>query len=70
MNTKVKNLYSGKPDARDELSTPNSPFFLFSIRDLLVFLTFTYIVGILPYAFLTAITLKRAKNSSLPFFAY
>lgn len=27
MNTKVKNLYSGKPDARDELSTPNSPFF-------------------------------------------
>lgn len=27
MNTKVKNLYSGKPDARDELSAPNSPFF-------------------------------------------
>lgn len=27
MNTKVKNLYSGKPDARDELSVPNSPFF-------------------------------------------
>ena len=27
MNTKVKDLYSGKPDARDELSAPNSPFF-------------------------------------------
>lgn len=27
MTTKVKDLYSGKPDARDELSTPNSSFF-------------------------------------------
>lgn len=27
MQTKVKNIYSGKPDARDELSMPNSPFF-------------------------------------------
>lgn len=42
MNTKVKNIYSGKPDARDELSAPNSSLFksfimppTFDIEDIL-----------------------------------
>lgn len=42
MGTKVKHIYSGKPDARDELSMPNSSFFKsfimppnFSLEDIL-----------------------------------